>query len=51
VQRANTLLAKGMNAPPVVSVDGASHFMIATHAPEIARLISEHVHAAEASGT
>jgi pimeloyl-ACP methyl ester carboxylesterase len=33
------------------TVDGAAHFMIATHASEVARLVAEHVRRAEGAGT
>ena len=33
------------------TIDGAAHFMIATHAGDVARLVAKHVGAAEASGT
>jgi pimeloyl-ACP methyl ester carboxylesterase len=32
------------------TVDGAAHFMIATHASEVARLVAEHVRGAEGAG-
>ena len=32
------------------TVDGAAHFMIATHPGEVARLLAEHAHRAEAAG-
>jgi pimeloyl-ACP methyl ester carboxylesterase len=45
VQRANALLAGCMNGAALATIDGAAHFMIATHADELARLISEHIRA------
>ncbi len=40
VQRANELLGRCMKKAPVVRIAGAAHFMIATHAKEVARVIS-----------
>ena len=48
VQRANALLGSCINAADLATIDGAAHFMIATHASELAELISAHVHRAEA---
>jgi pimeloyl-ACP methyl ester carboxylesterase len=42
-QRANALLSLCMKGASRATIDGAAHFMIATHANEVARLISEHV--------
>jgi pimeloyl-ACP methyl ester carboxylesterase len=42
VQRAKGLLADGLGAK-LATIDGAAHFMIATHAGELARLIAGHV--------
>lgn len=47
-QRANALLAECMRGT-LATIDGAAHFMIATHATEVARLIAPHVQQAEAS--
>jgi pimeloyl-ACP methyl ester carboxylesterase len=41
VQRANALLAEGLGAK-LATIEGAAHFMIATHAPELAQLIAAH---------
>jgi pimeloyl-ACP methyl ester carboxylesterase len=49
VQRANALLSEGMRGAELVTVDGAAHFMIATHADQVGHLIAQHVHRAEAS--
>jgi pimeloyl-ACP methyl ester carboxylesterase len=46
VQRANALLAGGLNGT-LATIDGAAHFMIATHADAVARLIAGHVDAVE----
>jgi pimeloyl-ACP methyl ester carboxylesterase len=48
VQRANTLLCELMPNAPLVTIDGAAHFVIANHAVEIAHRIAAHVHQAEA---
>ena len=48
VRRANELLAESMNGS-VATVEGAAHFMIATHAGEVAQLIAAHVRRAEAA--
>jgi pimeloyl-ACP methyl ester carboxylesterase len=42
VQRANDLLAKCIGGPVAAVVQGAAHFMIATHAGEVANLIARH---------
>ena len=48
VQRANTLLSESMGNAALATIDGAAHFMIATHPSEVGRLIARHVHSAEA---
>jgi pimeloyl-ACP methyl ester carboxylesterase len=47
VQRANALLAEYISRVALVTIDDAAHFMIATHADRVGRLISQHVHGAE----
>jgi len=47
VRRANALMAAWMNHAPGISIDGAAHFMIATHPNRVARLIADHVLEAE----
>jgi pimeloyl-ACP methyl ester carboxylesterase len=47
-QRANALLGKYIPHAASAEIDGAAHFMIATHAPQVAGLIARHVHGAEA---
>ncbi|SHL91636.1 Pimeloyl-ACP methyl ester carboxylesterase [Bradyrhizobium lablabi] len=47
VQRANVLLGARLKGATVGAIEGAAHFMIATHANEVARLIALHVHRAE----
>jgi pimeloyl-ACP methyl ester carboxylesterase len=49
VQRANALFGECINDAALATIDGAAHFMIATHASELAHLIAEHVHRAEAA--
>jgi pimeloyl-ACP methyl ester carboxylesterase len=45
VQRTNQLLARCTKAS-AVTVGGAAHFMISTHAEEVARMLAQHVSAA-----
>ena len=47
MRRANALLSECIDEATLVTIAGAAHFMIATHAGEVARLIAEHVHRAE----
>lgn len=47
VQRANELLGQCMIRPRIVTIPGAAHFMIATHAREVAGVIAQHVVAVE----
>ena len=47
MQRANGLLFECMNRAALATIDGAAHFMIATHAGEVGRLIGEHVDSVE----
>ena len=42
-QRANALLGQSLPGASMGTVDGAAHFMIATHAAEVARLVSNHI--------
>jgi pimeloyl-ACP methyl ester carboxylesterase len=46
-QHANALLGECLNGATLATIDGAAHFMIATHASEVTDLIVEHVHNAE----
>jgi pimeloyl-ACP methyl ester carboxylesterase len=48
VQRANALLSECLRGAELVTVDGAAHFMTATHANQVGRLIAQHAHRAEA---
>jgi pimeloyl-ACP methyl ester carboxylesterase len=43
VQRANALIGESISGATVATIDGAAHFMIATHADEVAQLIARHV--------
>jgi pimeloyl-ACP methyl ester carboxylesterase len=43
VKRANELLGRSIPGATVATVPGAAHFMIATHAGELADLIASHV--------
>jgi pimeloyl-ACP methyl ester carboxylesterase len=47
VQRANALLNKYISQAVSAEIEGAAHFMIATHANEVSRLIAHHVRAAQ----
>jgi pimeloyl-ACP methyl ester carboxylesterase len=50
VQRANALLAACIIGAVSVEIKAAAHFMIATHANHVSRLIAEHVMGAQAFG-
>jgi pimeloyl-ACP methyl ester carboxylesterase len=43
MRRANELLAQGIAGASMVTVAGAAHFMISTHAPGVASVIAQHV--------
>jgi pimeloyl-ACP methyl ester carboxylesterase len=47
VQRANDLLGAWIPGASVIEIPGAAHFMISTHAKEMAGVIAEHVAGAE----
>ncbi len=47
MKRANQLLAQGMAHASLVTLAGASHFMISTHPSEVAAMIARHVDRAE----
>jgi pimeloyl-ACP methyl ester carboxylesterase len=51
VQRANRLLFECMSRAALATIDGAAHFMIATHAGEVGGSISEHVYGVESRST
>jgi pimeloyl-ACP methyl ester carboxylesterase len=48
MQRANALLSECTPGSTLVTIEGAAHFLIATHAAEIANHIAAHVRRAEA---
>ena len=47
-RRANAVLAASIASASLSIIDGAAHFMIATHAAEVARAIAGHIEAVEA---
>lgn len=47
MQCANALLSERINQAALVTIDAAAHFMVATHAREVAHLIAQHVLRAE----
>ncbi|MCP3459308.1 alpha/beta fold hydrolase [Bradyrhizobium sp. CCGUVB23] len=47
VQRVAEVLTNAVSKSSLVTVPGASHFMIATHASDVARLIREQVETVE----
>lgn len=49
MQRANVLLGECLSRAVSTEINGAAHFMIATHADQVSRLIARHVHDAQAS--
>jgi pimeloyl-ACP methyl ester carboxylesterase len=50
VRRANALLGECVGGAISATIEGAAHFMISTHASEVARHVAAHVHRAEARG-
>lgn len=46
-RRANELLAESIQGAKLITIEGAAHFMIATHAAEVGGLIAGHVAKAE----
>ncbi len=51
VQRANELVSQCIPDAGLVTVDGAAHFMIATHAEEVARSVAQHIRDVEPAST
>lgn len=49
MQRVNEILGERMTQAKLATIEGAAHFMIATHADEVARLVAQHAHRAEAA--
>jgi pimeloyl-ACP methyl ester carboxylesterase len=50
MRRLCALVSAGIGGARHATIGGAAHFMIATHAGEVARLVAEHARAAEARG-
>ena len=48
MQRICALLGEAMSRADLATIDGAAHFMIATHANEVGRLLAQHVRRAAA---
>ena len=51
MQCACALLCDGIGGASLATIDGAAHFMIATHADEVATLIAQHMHRIEATSS
>jgi len=49
-RRANALLGASLRVSTALELTGAAHFMIATHAQELAQVIADHVLQVEAMG-
>ena len=49
MRRLCALVSECMGSASHATIDGAAHFMIATHAGEVARLVAEHARRAEAT--
>lgn len=49
VRRANALLGELLPRAVVAPIDGAAHFMISTHAEQVAHLITAHIRASDAA--
>jgi pimeloyl-ACP methyl ester carboxylesterase len=47
VQRANALIARGLKDATSGAIEGAAHFMISTHASEVAEMVARHVQRTE----
>ena len=47
IRRANELLSQRINGAIFATIEGSAHFMISTHAEQVARLIAAHVRRAE----
>jgi pimeloyl-ACP methyl ester carboxylesterase len=50
MQRICTLISECMNGATPATLKGAAHFMIATHAGEVGRLLAQHAHGAKVIG-
>ena len=42
MQRVNEILSERLNEATLATIEGAAHFMIATHVDEVARLVAQH---------
>ena len=49
MRRLCALVSQCIGGASHVTIEGAAHFMIATHASEVARLVAEHARCAEAN--
>jgi pimeloyl-ACP methyl ester carboxylesterase len=49
MQRVNEILSERLIQATLATIEGAAHFMISTHADEVARLLARHAHRAEAT--
>jgi pimeloyl-ACP methyl ester carboxylesterase len=49
MQRVNEILSERLNGAPLATIEGAAHFMIATHVAEVARLVGQHARLADAT--
>jgi pimeloyl-ACP methyl ester carboxylesterase len=49
MQRVNEILSQRMTDATLATIEGAAHFMIATHPDEVARLVARHAQRAEAT--
>ena len=47
MRRASALISEGIDGSELATVEGAAHFLIATHADQVAELIEQHVNRAE----
>jgi pimeloyl-ACP methyl ester carboxylesterase len=47
MQRVNEILSERIIQATLATIEGASHFMIATHADEVARLVARHAYRAD----
>jgi pimeloyl-ACP methyl ester carboxylesterase len=50
VQRANEIVSASIPRAELITLEGAAHFMIATHPNEVGRLIGRHIDGAEEGG-
>jgi pimeloyl-ACP methyl ester carboxylesterase len=50
MRRANELLGRSIANASVATIVGAAHFMISTHAPDVAGAIARHIAGVESAG-